>query len=153
LLYFPSDNEVIALVISAEGGTYHACTFAVANARVVYRKAKMTPTKSGQFVTVWKRDSSKLTVPYHENDPFDCFVITVVQEQKIGQFIFPKAILTVKGIISSNGKSGKRGIRVYAPWDVVTSKQALSTQKWQANYFHFVDENNATYIKSSQELF
>jgi hypothetical protein len=39
--------------------------------------------------------------------------------------------LADKGIITKNGKEGKRGIRVYPPWDIATNKQAEKTQRWQ----------------------
>ncbi len=52
-----------------------------------------------------------------------------------GQFIFPKSILLVKGILSDGEKDGKRGFRVYPPWDKAVNKQAKQTQQWQLQYF------------------
>ena len=65
-------------------------------------------------------------------------------EDKLGQFIFPKELLAKNKIITHNGSDGKRGIRVYPPWDITSSKQAEKTQTWQLNYFiqfkpHLVD--------------
>jgi hypothetical protein len=51
--------------------------------------------------------------------------------------------LADKGIISFNGKEGKRGIRVYPPWDVTTSKQAQQTQSWQIKYFLTIKNDNS----------
>jgi hypothetical protein len=48
--------------------------------------------------------------------------------------------LVSKGIISKNEKSGKRGIRVYAPWDITTNEQAIQTKASQANYFVEIKE-------------
>jgi hypothetical protein len=62
-------------------------------------------------------------------------VITAKNGNNFGQFIFPKAILAKHKIITKNGIEGKRGIRVYPPWDTVTNKQAEKTQQWQAGYF------------------
>jgi hypothetical protein len=38
-------------------------------------------------------------------------------------------------IISTHLKEGKRGMRVYPPWDLPSSKQAKKTQQWQLPYF------------------
>lgn len=35
-------------------------------------------------------------------------------------------------------------IRIYAPWDVVTNKQAAKTQQWQATCFLQIDINGNT---------
>ena len=39
----------------AESADYNAHTFKVNDKSIVYREAKITPTKVGQFVTIWKR--------------------------------------------------------------------------------------------------
>ena len=51
--------------------------------------------------------------------------------------------MAVKGIISKNGENGKRGIRVYPPWDIVTNKQAEKTQSWQHKYFVAISNDNS----------
>ncbi|RYE38879.1 MAG: MepB domain containing protein, partial [Sphingobacteriales bacterium] len=38
-------------------------------------------------------------------------------------------------ILSGNGKNGKRGFRVYPPWDLTENSQARKTQQWQLEYF------------------
>jgi hypothetical protein len=43
--------------------------------------------------------------------------------------------LVDQGIITNNGKEGKRGIRVYPPWDIAPNRQAMKTQSWQLKYF------------------
>ena len=40
-----------------------------------------------------------------------------------------------KNIFSLNGIGGKRGIRVYPPWDTPINSQAKKTQDWQLRYF------------------
>jgi len=40
----------------AESAEYEAHFFKLNNLAVRYRKAKVTPTKTGQFVTFWKRE-------------------------------------------------------------------------------------------------
>lgn len=61
---------------------------------------------------------------------------------KFGQFVFPKHILADKDIISSDGKWGKRAIRVYAPWVKTESPQAIKTQNWQIKYFLDLSDKN-----------
>lgn len=127
--------EFNQLEINKESNAYSACSFSLDSKNVVYRKANSTPKKIGQFVAIWKRNEEGETAPYHEKDKLDFLIISVETDSNSGHFIFSKQILLEKGIISSEKKSGKRGIRVYPSWDVVTSKQAVKTQEWQLDYF------------------
>ncbi len=120
---------------SEESAEYEACTFQLETLQIISRTAKITPKKVGQFVTIWKRNSVGITTPFHELDVFDFIVINVQKNEEFGQFVFPKSVLTQKRIVATENKDGKRGIRVYPPWDSPTSKQAIKTQAWQLNYF------------------
>lgn len=135
LLYEPRGYKLKNIFFESEGKGYQACTYELNERKVISRQAKITPKKIGQFVTVWKRNESGITAPYHENDEFDFIVVNASSALHFGQFIFPKSKLIEKGVVSSALKEGKRGIRVYPPWDVPTSKQAQKTQEWQLNYF------------------
>ncbi|MCL2353596.1 MAG: MepB family protein [Defluviitaleaceae bacterium] len=104
----------------------------------LFRIAKITPKKVGQFVSVWKRDAeSGKTRPHDITDNIDFFVIKMEDGENFGHFIFPKDVLIDKGIISINGVGGKRGIRVYPPWCVAPNKQAQASQLWQLRYFSY----------------
>jgi len=116
--------------VSNESIEYATCSFELNGKKIEYRCSKITPTKVGQFVTIWKRNSEGITTPFDVSDGIDYFIITARSKDLFGQFIFPAEVLADKGIISKNGTSGKRGIRVYPPWDIPTSKQALASQKW-----------------------
>ena len=129
------DFAVTHFSASNESQEYKACSFLLTNKKIIYRQAKITPAKLGQFVTIWKRNSEGITAPFDWNDEFDYFIVTVVREETMGQFIFPKNVLRDRGIISYLNKDGKRGIRVYAPTEIVKSKQAITTQQWQQNYY------------------
>ncbi len=118
-----------------ESQEYGACRFEINGKKVISRNAKITPKKVGQFVTVWKRSPEGITQPLQESDNFDLLVINVRYESQLGQFVFPKSILLEKGIITSDKKEGKRGFRVYPPWDQPISKQAITSQKWQVRHF------------------
>ncbi|HQE35321.1 MAG TPA: MepB family protein, partial [Flavobacterium alvei] len=63
-----------------------------------------------------------------------------------------KKVLVEKGIITQNGKSGKRGIRVYPPWDIPQNKQAEKTQNWQINYFLNIKTDGSTDIDLAKNL-
>lgn len=119
----------------AESSEYAACQYRLNDLRVLFRTAKITPTKIGQFVTIWKRFKNGPIQPYDVADSIDLFVIAVRNDENFGHFVFPKDMLCQRDIVSKNGKGGKRGIRVYPPWDIPTSKQAEKTQDWQLEYF------------------
>lgn len=102
---------------------------------IKFRRAKITPKKIGQFVTVWKRNAKGITTPFSLSDPFDFYIILTEASNQVGCFIFPKSILGEKGILTTPKQEGKRGFRVYPTWDYPTSKQAQKTQQWQKNYF------------------
>ena len=108
---------------------------------VQYRLAKITPTKNGQFVTLWKRKPKGPIQPYDESDKIDIVIVNVIKNNHQGVFIFPAEILVEKNIFSVKNKGGKRAIRVYPPWDKPESKQAEKTQKWQLDYYLEISKN------------
>ena len=126
--------EIKKLTPEPESSEYGACTFSLNNLNILFRTAKITPTKTGQFVTLWKRINQGPIQPFENADPIDLFIVSTRKDNHFGLFIFPKSILITKEIVSDK-KEGKRAIRVYPPWDVTTSKQAQKTQKWQLDYF------------------
>lgn len=139
--YEPSGLNLQNLQIEPESADYGACSFTLNNLFVRYRKAKITPTKVGQFVTFWKRVGQGPIMPFNINDAFDFLVVGVHAGNLLGQFIFPKVVLCEKGIVSCNGKGGKRAIRVYLPWDKTENSQAKKSQTWQLQFFINFSEN------------
>jgi hypothetical protein len=137
----------------AESAEYGACRFSINELKIIFRIAKITPTKIGQFVTIWQRNAEGITAPFDVSDDFDALIIHTRKDEKWGQFIFPKAILLEKSVISKKNKGGKRGFRVYPPWDVVDNKQAEKTQHWQTAYFLEVVEENKIDEKKAAILF
>lgn len=142
LVYDNCNFEFSNLVIDLESEEYQACAFKLNSFQIIHRLSKITPTKIGQFVTIWKRNDKGITTPYDVLDDFDLIIITSKCGENLGQFVFPRSVLLEKGIISDNNTSGKRGIRVYPPWDVPTSKQALKTQNWQIKYFYSIKNDS-----------
>lgn len=135
LIYDKFNYECSLPIKEAESSEYGAYTFEINTLSVTFRVAKITPTKIGQFVTLWKRIDKGPIQPFDFADSIDLFIISTRKENRFGQFIFPKSVLCEQGIVSTNNKEGKRAIRVYPPWDVTLSKQAQKTQKWQLDYF------------------
>lgn len=154
LVYDPCDFKCSAPIADAESTEYGAYTFNLNDLNLRFRVAKITPTKTGQFVTLWKRSAEGITQPYDANDSIDFFIICVRNTDCFGQFVFPKSILVEENVFSLNKKGGKRGIRVYSPWDKATSKQAHKTQEWQTKYFlEIPDDKSVDYSRAKQLLF
>lgn len=125
-----------------ESEEYSAYRFQFQNKNICYREAKITPTKTGQFVTLWKRNKTGIIEPFDDSDLIDFVIISVKQNEDWGLFIFPKNILLEKGVFSTKTKEGIRATRVYPIWDETTSKQAQKTQKWQLNYFFLLTDQS-----------
>lgn len=125
----------------SESADYDAYRFYLNGKSICYRTAKITPTKTGQFVTLWKRNTTGIIEPFDFLDAIDLVIVSVRKDDLFGQFIFPKSILLEKGIFSTTTKEGKRATRVYPPWDETSSKQAQKTQKWQLDYFYEITPN------------
>ncbi|MEO6720082.1 MAG: MepB family protein [Ferruginibacter sp.] len=153
LVYDKCGFELTNLRPNSESLEYGACSFGLNGKTMQHRVSKITPAKAGQFVTIWKRNSEGLTEPFDISDDIDFIIITARSGDNFGQFIFPTSVLADKGIITRNGKVGKRGIRVYPPWDITTSKQAEKTQSWQTKYFLAIKADNTTNLDLTRELF
>jgi hypothetical protein len=138
--------------IEADNAEYGAYFFILQGQRVKFRVAKITPTKIGQFVTVWKR-VGKQTQPYDVLDPFDLLVISTRRDEFFGQFVIPKSVLMQQGVLSEAGQGGKRALRVYPPWDETYSRQAQNTQAWQLLYFLEIPHNKPIDRARAQMLY
>jgi hypothetical protein len=85
-------------------------------------------------------------------DEIGFIIISSQNGDDFGQFIFPKSVLLDKGIVTGNTKKGKRGIRVYPPWDTVTNKQAKKTQLWQTKYFLTTDSSDKADLNLAKKI-
>ncbi|MFD0713294.1 MepB family protein [Paenibacillus sp. GCM10027626] len=153
LVYSPCGFECSQPRIEAQNAEYGAYVFNLDALSIRFRVAKITPTKIGQFVTLWERIGNGPIQPYDISDPVDLFVISTREGNNFGQFVFPKAVLCNKGIVSNEGKGGKRAIRVYPPWDKPTSRQAQKTQIWQLEYFLDIPANTPIDCVRTQMLY
>lgn len=152
-VYHPSGLNCTHLAKELESEEYGASIFELKGRSVKFRMGKITPTKVGQFVTLWKRIGNSEIMPHDLEDPFDFFVISVRHQEHFGQFVFPKRILFEQGVLSKEGKWGKRAMRVYPPWDIVESKQAKKTQAWQQIYFFEIPAKGNVDFKRMRGLF
>lgn len=151
LVYTPCNLNCTVPQPEIESADYNAFRFVLNEKQICYRAAKITPTKSGQFVTLWKRNVNGIIEPFDFSDPIDFVIISVQKDEVLGQFVFPKSVLLEKAIFSTSVKEGKRAIRVYPPWDETTSKQAQKTQQWQLHYFYKI--NPETDLNTFKNLF
>ena len=146
----PLQLSISNLEKDAECDEYFGYNFESNQLSFKFRKAKITPKKVGQFVTLWKRNTDKQTEPFDENDLFDYYIIATEDDSKLGFYIFSKSVLIEKNILSTQNKEGKRGFRVYPNWVKPENKQAEKTQNWQRNYFIEISNNevDSTQLKT-----
>ncbi|MGE8082004.1 MepB family protein [Peribacillus loiseleuriae] len=103
----------------------------------VYRSrlAKLTPKKKGYFVAFWEKDTMGINHAYsYENSP-EKLIVSVIDNERWGQFIFPKKVLLKYGILKSPKQKGKMALRVYPSWVTELNTNATRTQSWQTEYF------------------
>jgi len=155
-VFLPLGYEItknITIDKEKENLIYSAMSFSLNNKNIVYRKAKITNTRPGAFLTLWKRPD-KLTTntkPIALNyDELDCLIVEVYEDiNNQGIFIFPNFILINKKIISTEKYKGKTAFRVFPPWSKdkgivgtqVFSQSAKKTQSWQLDFFLKIDKN------------
>ncbi|MFY1045745.1 MepB family protein [Chryseobacterium sp. GP-SGM7] len=151
-LLFSHLNAVITnLQKEPECEDYFGFNFQLNNYQIKFRKAKITPTKIGQFVTLWKRNSiSKETEPFSSEDRFDFYLILTETTENFGVFLFPKSILIKNQILTVDSKDGKRGFRVYPNWDIPENKQATKTHNWQTKFF--VDFSDDDFVEKFENI-
>ncbi len=154
-LYEPVGMQLSDTVIQEqESANYGACRFVLNGFTVVFRVARTTPTKVGQFVTLWKRlRPGEAIVPLDADDPVDFVIVCTSNTEHRGQFIFNRDILLEKGVLSSARHVGKRALRVYPPWSHPLAKEAVRTQEWQLPYFLSISEQGTADRIQIKQLF
>ena len=152
-LYEICGFKVQNFIAENESAEYYAHSYSLEGKNVRFRIAKKTPTKTGWFVTMWKRNPDKIIAPYDSSDQVDLFVVNIIDQGKISQFVFPKSVLVEQNIFSRLSKGGKRAIRVYSPWDKTNNIQATKTKKWQIQYFVDITSKNSANIEKIKDLY
>ncbi|WP_435611393.1 MepB family protein [Streptomyces sp. bgisy159] len=153
LVYDPCGFVCSLPVPEAESAEYAAHTFTLDGLAVRYRAARTTPTKAGQFVTVWKRSPAGPIQPFDVTDPVDLFVISTRDDHHFGQFVLPPDALRRHGVVSANGTGGKRAFRVYPPWVTPPNRQAGTAQAWQLGFFLHLPQDGPVDLARARELY
>lgn len=119
----------------------------------VYRSrlAKLTPKKKGYFVAVWEKDANGMNQAYCYEDSPDKLIISIIDGEKCGQFIFPKSILLTYGILKNATQKGKMAFRVYPSWVSDLNATAKKTKSWQRDYF--IDLSKGFEVEKLKEMF
>lgn len=144
------NHEMDDLIQEEQNSEYEGVRFNLLNQTYRSRLAKSTPKKQGYFVVFWEKDNMDKNQPFTYLSSPDRVIVTVMDNEKIGQFIFPKTVLHKQGILSSEISKGKMAIRVYPSWISNLNPSAAKTQKWQVEYFvdlsHKMDLDKLTYL-------
>lgn len=139
--------------VEADNSEYGAAISKIGRSPVRFRVGKLTPTKVGLFVTVWRRSLGGSTEPLPAEEDIDVLVVCVREDSRVGAFAFPKAALVKYGVVSVGGAGGKRGFRVYPPWSATTNRQAKKSQQWQCQYFFEITDGSAIDAQRAIRLF
>jgi hypothetical protein len=67
-----------------ESVEYGACSFRINGKTIQYRVSKITPTKTGQFGTIWKRNKDGITEPFDNLDHIGFIIIMLKSGDKFG---------------------------------------------------------------------
>jgi hypothetical protein len=149
----PLGMSVSDIARDDEGAEYGAVRFNLDGKPVLFRQAKHTPTKLGQFVTLWKRDSLGSEIaPVDVADGIDRVLVFADERDRFGLFVFRATVLVEKRIFSTHVTDGKRAFRVYAPWTEPVAAQARSTKAWQCNAFVELTDRDVGMAKLGQAL-
>ncbi|WP_415925706.1 MepB family protein [Streptomyces scabiei] len=127
LVYDPCGFTCSQPVPESESAAYAAHEFTLDGLSVRFRAARTTPTKVGQFVTVWKRSPGGPIQPFDATDPVDLFVVSSRDRHHFGQFVFPMDALRRQGLVAVSGSGEKRAFRVYPPWVTTTNRQPANS--------------------------
>lgn len=152
LVFKPCNLNLKNIETEPESQEYAAHRFLLKEKQIIFRVAKITPTKTGQFVSIWKRNEQGITMPFDIKDNLDFLMIVTKTSTHFGVFIFPKNALHEHRILSDETRDGKRGIRVYPSWNEPTNKQAQKTQLWQTKYFIDLSDENQIDMNRAKDL-
>lgn len=100
-----------------------------------WRTARITPATPGAFVALWRRNSQGSTEPFDATDECAGVMIGVADDDGSGIFTFTNKDLERLGIYHSAAQAGKRGFRLYMPWNDGLNRQAQRTKEVQAQFF------------------
>jgi hypothetical protein len=118
-----------------QNSDYESGVALIGDERWRIRTARVTATKPGAFVAVWKRSEGGETRPFRMDESLTGLLVFVVERNRFGVFRFTAAQLVSLGYVTSELHAGKRGFRVYPAWCSGLNSQATRTQRAQAAAF------------------
>ncbi|MEI5994703.1 MepB family protein [Candidatus Enterococcus mansonii] len=130
-----SQHPLENLKLEEQNKAYEGATFSVGNHTFRSRKAKITPKKAGYFVVFWEKDEENKNRAYDVSSAPDKLIVTIFDQEKVGQFIFPKHILLKNNVLSNEMGQGKMALRVYPTWVTGLNKHGTVIQQWQIPFF------------------
>ncbi|WP_242239553.1 MepB family protein [Bacillus cereus group sp. BfR-BA-01309] len=142
IIYKPNKLIITNLKEEQQNAEYAGCLFHLNNKTIRFRVSKITPNKIGQFVSFWEKDDNLKNQAFTYDAAPDLLVITCIDDNKLGQFIFPKEILLKEKILKTQSQKGKMAMRIYPLWDTPVSNQAKKSQLWQLQYFVDLSDHN-----------
>ncbi|WP_308022868.1 MepB family protein [Neisseria oralis] len=132
----PLGKTAVNIEREKESAEYGAVRFEMDGQTCLFRQAKHTPKKVGQFAALWKRPAmSGEIAPFDYDDGIDKVIILAEEHPRFGVFVFPCRLLVEKDIFSEKSIGGKRAFRVYAPWVMPSAAQAKRAKIWQCAHF------------------
>lgn len=123
------------IVVEEQGSDYESGKVTLDSGTWRIRTARVTPTKPGAFVAVWKRSSSGTTEPFDSFDDCVGLMVFVNDVDRFGVFTFTREHLMELGVLQSSLAPGKRGFRTYPSWCTDLNAQAVRTQRAQSDAF------------------
>ncbi|WP_226894993.1 MepB family protein [Oceanobacillus oncorhynchi] len=135
-----TNYEITNIVKEPQNMEYEGTTFTIHENMYRSRLAKRTSKKNGYFVVFWEKDANHCNQPYAYSESPDKIMISIIDKDLKGQFIFPKLLLLEKGILRKIDNKGKMAIRVYPTLEKSLNNAAKKTQAWQMPYF--IDVSN-----------
>ncbi|WP_142312318.1 MepB family protein [Bacillus wiedmannii] len=142
IIYKPNNLLIANVKEEKQNAEYAGCLFHLNHNSIRFRVSKITPNKIGQFVSFWEKDDNMQNQAFSYEAAPDLLVITCIDDNKLGQFIFPKEILLKEKILKTQSQKGKMAMRVYPIWDTPVSNQAKKSQMWQLQYFVDISDHN-----------
>jgi hypothetical protein len=130
----PADAHSIVQV-EEQNSDYESGVVRIGNEQWRVRTARITRTKPGAFVAVWKRNEGGSTRPFTADESMSGLLVFVEEQERFGVFQFTPAHLISLGYVSSDLHPGKRGFRVYPAWCTHLNPQASRSQRAQAASF------------------
>ncbi|WP_461170741.1 MepB family protein [Arthrobacter sp. Z1-15] len=139
----PVDAQSVVQV-EEQNSDYESGVVRIGNEQWRVRTARITQTKPGAFVAVWKRGEGGSTRPFTADESMSGLLVFVEEQERFGVFQFTPAHLISLGYVSSDLHPGKRGFRVYPAWCADLNSQASRTQRAQAASFAELSLTNAS---------